>query len=129
MIYRIAIPITYEELQSKIPQYETMPIWWDNECYLFYWNIWGNIYYMHPNSQGVLTNNRKYRFYDRKMNPEFVIEKRKYWEYLNETEAEYYCPNCDTALVPYDYDFLRTFACGQHRQRFCNECGYPILWY
>lgn len=130
MKYKIAIPITYDELQSKIPRYETIPIWWDNECYLMYWNIWGKIYYMHPNSRGELTN-KKFMFYDKKLEPQFVTEKREYYRYSwgHSIYTNYHCPNCDNDLEPYDYDYSNIFQRGKQRQHFCSECGCPILWY
>jgi hypothetical protein len=129
MIYKIATPITFEELQSTLPHYEPIPIWWDNECYLMYWNVWNKIYYMSPNGQGELRNNKWTMFYDRKLKPEYIVEKRDYWKFLRESRSSYHCPNCDRDLVPYDYNYKDVFLTGQRRQKFCSKCGYPILWY
>ena len=132
VIYKIARPMTYDELKNKIPEYDVIPIWADNECRLVYFNIWGKIYYMSPDGQGELRNVRKIVFYDRKLQPEFVVAKREYikwYSFPNEIRTNFHCPNCDSNLVPYDYDYSRLFASGQVRHNFCKECGYPLLWY
>lgn len=46
-IYKLQTPIiNLKSLQDVIPKYETVPLWWDDGWYLFYINIFGNIYYM-----------------------------------------------------------------------------------
>lgn len=130
--YKIASPMTYEDLRHKIPRYEAIPIWLDNECYLVYWNVFNSIYYMSADSQGELSNKKSILFYDRRLQPERVLEKREYvkwFSFQNEIRTIYNCPNCDIDLIPYDYDFKRIFTSGQVRQKFCRECGYPLLWY
>lgn len=36
--YKMAKPMTYDELQSIIPRYGLIPIYWDSECYLYIFN-------------------------------------------------------------------------------------------
>ena len=113
-----------------IPEYETIPLWWDDGWYLFYINIWNKLYYMSPHGQ-VEFYRRKFFLYKNKPQPEFIIEKREYrkWKcFKNEIITTYHCPNCDNDLIPYDYDFERQFIGHLARVKYCPDCGYPLLW-
>lgn len=119
-----------KSLKDIIPKYETVPLWWNDGWCLFYINIWGKIYYMSPQGSGEL-HGRKFFLYEKKPQPEFIIEKREYREWIvfgDKILTRYCCPNCDNDLVPYDYDFDRQLIGHIARVKYCTKCGYPLLW-
>lgn len=130
-MYKKQKPITTLDILNKeIPDGETVPFWWDDGWYLFYRNMWKNIYYMSPKGQGEL-HIKKFFLYKNKPQPEFVVEQREFrkWECSeNEMFSTYHCPNCEEDLVPYNYDFERQFIGHLARVKYCPNCGYPLLW-